>query len=189
MEINAPVCTTCQRWLLHYVRLPPRWSLRRFLVVACLALALLACLISSSRPNSTKSTSDDDSLPKYILRPASAQLGTGNDPVKWLQRNANNAYAYRWETSWVNLLRSRHWSSRPQAAIISLVRNEELDGIMQSMRQLEYHWNHKYQYPWVFFNEQPFSDVFKVKLEVPFEEGLTDVTGCYIKPHESTVLL
>jgi len=33
---------------------------------------------------------------------------------------------------------------------------------MQSMRQLEYQWNRKYQYPWVFFNDEPFSDEFKV---------------------------
>lgn len=55
-------------------------------------------------------------------------------------------------------------SSRPRAAIISLVRNEELEGIMQSMRQLEYRWNRKYAYPWIFFNERPFSEEFKVGL-------------------------
>ena len=51
---------------------------------------------------------------------------------------------------------------RPKAALISLVRNEELDGILQSMRQLEYHWNHNYNYPWIFFSEKPFTDEFKV---------------------------
>ncbi|SLM35692.1 glycosyltransferase family 15 protein [Lasallia pustulata] len=33
---------------------------------------------------------------------------------------------------------------------------------MQSMRQLEFHWNHKYQYPWVFFNDEPFSQEFRL---------------------------
>jgi len=33
---------------------------------------------------------------------------------------------------------------------------------MQSMQQLEFHWNHKYEYPWVFFNDEPFSEDFKV---------------------------
>jgi hypothetical protein len=51
---------------------------------------------------------------------------------------------------------------RPRAALISLVRNSELPGIMQSMRQLEYHWNRKYRYPWIFFNDEPFSEEFKV---------------------------
>ena len=53
-------------------------------------------------------------------------------------------------------------TDRPRAAIISLVRNEELDGIVQSMVQLEYRWNNKYQYPWIFFNDIGFSDHFKV---------------------------
>lgn len=54
------------------------------------------------------------------------------------------------------------FSPKPRAALISLVRNSELPGLMQSMRQLEYRWNRKYQYPWIFFNDEPFSDEFKV---------------------------
>ncbi|KAL9108853.1 MAG: hypothetical protein Q9227_006384 [Pyrenula ochraceoflavens] len=42
-----------------------------------------------------------------------------------------------------------------------MVRNEELEGIIQSLTQLEFHWNHRYHYPWVFFNDQPFSLEFK----------------------------
>lgn len=60
------------------------------------------------------------------------------------------------------------FNDRPKAAIISLVRNEELEGILQSMRQLEYHWNKRYRYPWVFFSEKDFSDEFKVSLCQPF---------------------
>ncbi|KIW67816.1 hypothetical protein PV04_07042 [Phialophora macrospora] len=69
-----------------------------------------------------------------------------HDPIKWLREN-----------SFPNDLKAK----RPKAALISLVRNEELDGILQSMRQLEFHWNRQYNYPWVFFNEKPFSAEFK----------------------------
>ena len=69
------------------------------------------------------------------------------DPVKWLKEN-----------SYPNDLKAKG----PKAALISLVRNEELDGILQSMRQLEFHWNQRYEYPWIFFNEKPFSEEFKV---------------------------
>lgn len=69
------------------------------------------------------------------------------DPLQWLAEN-----------SYPNDLRA----PQPKAALISLVRNEELDGILQSMRQLEFHWNRRYRYPWVFFNERPFSEEFKV---------------------------
>jgi len=42
-----------------------------------------------------------------------------------------------------------------------LVRNEELDGMIISMRDLEKTWNSKFNYPWTFFNDVPFSDEFK----------------------------
>jgi len=55
-----------------------------------------------------------------------------------------------------------HGAERPCAAPISLVRNSELSGIQQSIRQLEYHFNSNvsHQYPWVFFNDVPFTQEF-----------------------------
>lgn len=50
---------------------------------------------------------------------------------------------------------------RANATLISLVRNEELEGIIRSMKQVEVSWNRKYNYPWIFFNEVPFTDEFK----------------------------
>lgn len=50
---------------------------------------------------------------------------------------------------------------RPKAAFISLVRNEELDGILQSIRQLEFYFNRRHAYPWIFFSEVAFTDEFK----------------------------
>ncbi|KAL1995669.1 hypothetical protein VTN49DRAFT_1856 [Thermomyces lanuginosus] len=50
---------------------------------------------------------------------------------------------------------------RANASIISLVRNEELDGIIQSMRELERSFNSKFNYSWIFFNNEPFTDEFK----------------------------
>lgn len=76
------------------------------------------------------------------------------DPTRWLLENSNNKYAIQ---PGVHL--PDH--TRPRAAIISLVRNSELPGMMQSIRQLEYRFNSKYQYPWIFFNDEPFSDEFK----------------------------
>jgi len=48
-----------------------------------------------------------------------------------------------------------------KAAIIALVRNSELDQMVQSMRELEETFNRKFKYPWIFFNDEPFSDKFK----------------------------
>uniref|UniRef100_A0A093VYW8 Putative mannosyltransferase KTR4 n=1 Tax=Talaromyces marneffei PM1 TaxID=1077442 RepID=A0A093VYW8_TALMA len=60
-------------------------------------------------------------------------------------------------------------SIRTDSAIISLVRNEELDGIVSSMRQLEASWNSKYNYPWIFFNNVPFSEEFKARTQAETE--------------------
>lgn len=84
------------------------------------------------------------------------------DPIKWLAQNGQNRFAEGNASPWTSIP-VHGWSSvKPKAALISLVRNSELEGMVQSMRQLEARWNHKYHYPWVFFNEEPFSDEFKV---------------------------
>lgn len=52
-------------------------------------------------------------------------------------------------------------SDRIPATIMSLVRNSELDQLLQSMRDLERTFNHKFNYPWTFFNDEPFTTDFK----------------------------
>jgi hypothetical protein len=47
------------------------------------------------------------------------------------------------------------------AVMLMLARNSELEGAASSVRQLEERFNHKYHYPWVFLNEEPFTDEFK----------------------------
>lgn len=43
------------------------------------------------------------------------------------------------------------------------MRNRELDDMLMSMRDLERTWNHKFNYPWTFFNDEPFDEEFKRK--------------------------
>ena len=42
-----------------------------------------------------------------------------------------------------------------------LCKNEEVDGAVKSIRELEDRFNHKYHYPWVFLNEVEFTEDFK----------------------------
>jgi alpha 1,2-mannosyltransferase len=42
-----------------------------------------------------------------------------------------------------------------------LARNSDVDSAVGSVREVEDRFNHKYGYPWVFLNEQQFSDDFK----------------------------
>ena len=50
---------------------------------------------------------------------------------------------------------------RANATLLMLARNSDVDDAVRAIRELEDRFNHKYRYPWVFLNEQPFSDDFK----------------------------
>ncbi|CAG8446229.1 13565_t:CDS:2 [Acaulospora morrowiae] len=52
--------------------------------------------------------------------------------------------------------------TRVNAAIVVLVRNSELYQIRSSMRQFEDRWNKKFNYPYVFLNDEEFTEEFKV---------------------------
>ncbi|KAJ2043417.1 hypothetical protein GGH13_009784, partial [Coemansia sp. S155-1] len=52
-------------------------------------------------------------------------------------------------------------AARPvRAAFVVLVRNSELSGMKQAMRQIEDRFNSKFNYPYVFLNDVPFTDDF-----------------------------
>lgn len=67
------------------------------------------------------------------------------DPVLWLQENSGDKHAIVDNPAPKFRGLGEVWNARPRAAMITLVRNSELEGIMQSMRQLEARWNRKYQ--------------------------------------------
>lgn len=56
---------------------------------------------------------------------------------------------------------SRPEDTRANATFMSLVRNAELEGISETIKQIEQTFNHKFHYPYVFLNDQPFTDEFK----------------------------
>ncbi|KAJ6596908.1 glycosyltransferase family 15 protein [Mycena vulgaris] len=58
---------------------------------------------------------------------------------------------------------------KANAAIVMLARNNDLNGIVTSMKQMEDRFNKKFNYPYVFLNEEPFSEDFKTRVS-----GLTD---------------
>lgn len=47
------------------------------------------------------------------------------------------------------------------AAFVVLARNKELDGVIDSMRSIERHFNRWYHYPYVFLNDGDFNSTFK----------------------------
>lgn len=52
-------------------------------------------------------------------------------------------------------------SERARACIVILCRNSDLNGASKSVKQLEEIFNARYQYPYVYLNELPFTDEFK----------------------------
>ncbi|KAJ7629023.1 glycosyltransferase family 15 protein [Roridomyces roridus] len=52
-------------------------------------------------------------------------------------------------------------SQRASAAIVILARNRELPDVIHSLTQFEDKFNARFQYPYVFLNEEPFTEVFK----------------------------
>ncbi|KAK6427936.1 putative mannosyltransferase ktr4, partial [Oleoguttula sp. CCFEE 5521] len=56
-------------------------------------------------------------------------------------------------------------SDRINATLLSLVRNEEMKDLVQSMQDLERTWNHKFNYPWTFINDVPFTEEFKTEIQ------------------------
>lgn len=50
---------------------------------------------------------------------------------------------------------------KANATILSLARNGDIDGIVFSMKQMEDRFNRRYKYPYVFLNEEEFSEEFK----------------------------
>lgn len=58
-----------------------------------------------------------------------------------------------------------HSNSKPgekqKATFVALARNSDLRGFLNSIRQIEDRFNHRYQYDWVFLNDEEFSDEFK----------------------------
>jgi hypothetical protein len=50
---------------------------------------------------------------------------------------------------------------RAKGVIVILARNSNLHGVRASLRQFEARINHRFHYPYVFLNEEPFTDEFK----------------------------
>ncbi|KAG6850989.1 hypothetical protein H0H93_004476 [Arthromyces matolae] len=55
-------------------------------------------------------------------------------------------------------------SHKANAAFVILARNSDLNGVISSVKQMEDRFNKKFQYPYVFLNEQPFDENFKKRV-------------------------
>ncbi|KAJ7025927.1 glycosyltransferase family 15 protein [Mycena alexandri] len=72
--------------------------------------------------------------------------------------------------------RTQNTTQRASAAIVILARNRDRLGMISSLTQFEEKFNKKFGYPYVFFNEEPFSEDFKREISAltsaPVQFGL-----------------
>lgn len=52
---------------------------------------------------------------------------------------------------------------RANATLLSLVRNEELEDLIPTIKEIEANFNKKFNYPWTFINDVPFTKEFKTR--------------------------
>ncbi|KAJ7429936.1 glycosyltransferase family 15 protein [Mycena galericulata] len=72
---------------------------------------------------------------------------------------------------------------RANATFVFLCRNSEISGAVATVQSLESRFNRHYNYPWVFLNEEPFTEEFKRRISV-----LTDAPISFgLIPHEHWV--
>ncbi|KZT22765.1 glycosyltransferase family 15 protein [Neolentinus lepideus HHB14362 ss-1] len=55
---------------------------------------------------------------------------------------------------------------KANATMLMLARNSDIDGAVRSVREVEDRFNRKFGYPWVFLNEEDFSEEFKKRISV-----------------------
>lgn len=69
---------------------------------------------------------------------------------------------------------------RANAALVVLARNQELEGVVQSIKSMERHFNRWFNYPYVFLNDGDFNSTFKETIRnhtsSPVEFGKIDPT-------------
>lgn len=163
--------------IMAFLDIVSRRPQRLLLVVAvCLIVILVSTYASMSSPKPGKISSHFKSFPKLFgnhscpptvsLRPGFAEgasqynyMGNVKDVYDLgryaTQNNAGNYMPPSFTPAEINK------APRAKAAFISLTRNEELDDMRQSIMEVEYRFNRKFNYPWIFLNDVPFTAEFK----------------------------
>ncbi|BGP43134.1 hypothetical protein JCM10449v2_007158 [Rhodotorula kratochvilovae] len=132
------------------LRLPPL----KFLAAGIVSVVVLIHLAALSRSDTYARHASVDAL--------RSRLGLGSDGMP-LQQSAALAKATGGRGTG-----AQEWtdggavnSTRANAAFVILARNSDVWEILESIRGIEDRFNRKYNYPYVFLNDQPFNEEFK----------------------------
>ena len=78
-----------------------------------------------------------------------------------LFNGGDNGFSHRTIAAHPNLIPPTADGMKVKAAFVVLTRNSELDGVRQAIQQMESRFNHKFMYPYVFLNDEEFTEEFK----------------------------
>ena len=156
-----------------------RISLRQFILFGVLVFVVFSGVWVALKNMNQVATVDGEPIDEYYppMPELSMAVGDGSQPkapgpVQWLRDNT-----YTDMDDLTNEDIHLTLSTRPKAAFIALVRNSELQGMVESITQVEARFNGRktHQYDWVFFNNEEFSEEFK--------REVTKATGaqCYFE--------
>ncbi|KAL4918393.1 glycolipid 2-alpha-mannosyltransferase-domain-containing protein [Aspergillus aurantiobrunneus] len=106
----------------------------------------------------------------FRMNRGGSYVGTGSGPYNGMKADplkepTGEPEGYLWRADEHDYAPDSTDSARTNAVIISLVRNEELDELISTIRDLERTWNHKFNYPYIFFNDKPFTAEFKKRTQ------------------------
>lgn len=148
---------------------------RLFLLLVASSFGLLVFLVYFSLQDDWTRTHNDFLKEESVYKQPNDAFLQYTEPEENLTPETNPLLEEVEEPASVKPLVRASDKRRTKAALISLVRNKELDGIVDAMTQVEDTFNHKFGYPWIFFNDEEFTDEFKEKVrqqtdsEVKFE--------------------
>ncbi|KAJ6630816.1 glycosyltransferase family 15 protein [Mycena sp. CBHHK59/15] len=139
------------------VILNPIMTPRRYITLVVVTVASLHYILSTSNTDYGRLSSLSN-LKQQFQRPSltiNSSSGAGVDPytrTAALQSSQNNTQFSQ--------------ERRANATFVFLCRNSDLNGVVASVQSMEDRFNKNYNYPWVFLNDEPFTDEFKERVSV-----------------------
>jgi mannosyltransferase len=126
------------------------------LLFPCLVIIVILLLFARS-PDSNELMNMPDGAPPFIRYVVREKLNVANRHLH-LRRKISEKYDKPFA---VGCLEPRVNAPRANAAFVVLARNQELEGVIQSIKSIERHFNRWYHYPYVFLNDGVFNETFK----------------------------
>jgi alpha 1,2-mannosyltransferase len=101
-------------------------------------------------------------------------LGTSERPAEKASKEVPEQYHWPNNTTFVP-------GRRANATIVMLARNTDMNGAAKSIKQMEDRFNKRFRYPYVFLNEEPFTDQFKECVALPHSHLFVTLTVAVIQ--------